>query len=130
VSGLLDSALIPTTKSIVDLFGITVVFTVIDAGTFNPETGQYDGRTETEHTVVCTPPGNYRRYLSERSADGGLSIERGDIQIGLPAQGLTFEPKTTQTVVVAGKTWQVVEVLPIYSGELPALYILNLRGGK
>lgn len=73
--------------------------------------------------VKVTPP----EPLELGRIDGTL-VEAGDAKVGLAALGLKFAPDaTTDSLVLDGLEWKIVTVRRVMSGELPALYELQLR---
>lgn len=116
----LDDKLIPKIAKIVDRLGKAVTFHV-EAGSYDPTVGRRVS-DQTDHSVKVTPPANY----SERFIDGD-NIQRGDVNILLPAQDLVFTPVNGMQVTIDAKPWAIVEVKPIYTGEQIGAYDLQLR---
>ncbi len=116
----LDTKLISKVKTLVEKYGTNAVFTA-NAGDYDPTTGTVDSDTAT-HTAKVTPPQQYKQHL----IDGDV-IRIGDAQVYLPAQDLTFTPAIGIMVSVAGSSWQIMNVNPIYTGDNVALYELQLR---
>lgn len=113
--------LIPTVRTIVNLFGKTVSFQT-DAGTYNPATGKHTAN-ETAVSAVVTPPEPVRKF------DGDTDEQRGEIKVFLPAEDLTFTPDLRMRVVIDTKSYRTVRINPIFTGESVALYEIELEGG-
>lgn len=69
-----------------------------------------------------SPPMAYaKKYID------GQSVHEGDMMTMVAASGLTFDPATGMQVLFDGTKWNIVRVSPIYSGDLIAVYELQLR---
>lgn len=89
---------------------------------YDPATGQ-TGETVTDFPVTASPPESF----DLRHIDGTL-VRAGDAVISLAADGLAVAPSAeTDSVLLDGATWTVVQVARRYAGEAPALYTLHLR---
>lgn len=117
----LDDTLVPKTKEILDDLGKSMDLSVKDDGTFNPD-GSVTGQVESTQTVLASPPLGY----ASRLIDGDV-IREGDVQVLLAAQGLTLTPAEKMKVAFDGETWTAVRVKKVYSGDLIALWDLQLR---
>lgn len=122
MAGALDT-LVPKALALVNRLGKTVAFKVPASQTYNPATGVVTETGSTDVSAVVTPPSAYHVRL----VDGDM-IRQGDVKVSVPASGLSFTPVPGQKVVIDSKTWHVVAVRPVYTGELIALYELQLRG--
>lgn len=117
----LDDTLVPKTKAILDDLGKSMILAVKDDGTYNPD-GSVTGQVESTQTVAASPPIEY----SSRLVDGD-AIRQGDVQVFIAAQGLTLTPAEKMSVTFDGQVWRAVGVKPVYSGDLIALWDLQLR---
>lgn len=118
----LDDKLVPKALTLVNKFGKDVVFVVLETEEYDPETGKVTEGGETSETQKVSPPAKYdRRYINDDT------IQEGDTIIGLPAKNLTFTPKNGMVVKFDDTTWRIVSMNPLYTGELIALYELQLR---
>ena len=123
----LDGALPPLAESLVRQFGKSVVLTYPGADpVYDPTTGQTIGGEPVEveaRAIVEAYPDAVARG-GETNTD---SIQRGDLKATLAADELEDAPTIEVTVTADGKTYTVVTVDPVYTGERIALYVLQLR---
>lgn len=117
----LDDRLVPKTKEILDRLGKSMDLAVKDEGTYNAN-GSVTGQTESTQTVTASPPIEY----TSRLIDGDV-IKLGDVQVFVAALGLTLTPAEKMKVTFDGEDWRAVTVKKIYSGDLIALWELQLR---
>jgi hypothetical protein len=118
--GALDP-LVPAIKTLIDTFGKTVTF-YTEAGAYDPATGGLTA-TETAVSVTVTPPEPVRDFMS------GSDVKRGEIKCSFPAQDLAFTPKLGQRVVIDSQSYNIVRLVPTYTGELIGMYDIELEGG-
>lgn len=118
----LDARLVPRIAALIDRLGVPAVFTAQDDN-FDPSTGGTAPSGAVEHTVKATPPDAYKSHL----VDGDV-IKRGDARIYIAGKDLPFTPDRGMKVVVAQKTWRIVEANPVLSGNEAPAYELHLRG--
>ena len=118
----LDTALIPKIKSIIDLYGKSVVFTVHGITEYDPDEGSVVESGSTDYTVKSTPPENYSRNL----VDGDM-IRENDCRISISASGLSFTPTNGMPVVFDNENWRVVSVATEYTGDDIGLFSMQLR---
>lgn len=89
---------------------------------FDPATGE-TGETVTDSPVTASPPESF----DLRRIDGTL-VRAGDAVISLAAEGLAVEPAAeTDSVILDGASWTIVQVSRRFAGEAPVLYTLHLR---
>ena len=118
----LDDRLVPKTKEILHRLGKSMDLSVVTTpGTYNDD-GSITGEVEATQTVTGSPPIEY----SSRLIDGDV-IKLGDVQVFLAALGLTLTPAESMKVTFDGEDWKAVTVKKIYSGDLIALWELQLR---
>lgn len=116
----LDEEIVPLALEIISRYGSKI--------TFNPLATAYDVATgsTTEGTVGVeawiTPPQPYKQYLVD-----GESILATDVQTYMAAKDVTPEPKVGDLLVYQGQTFKMMAVQPIRSGDMIALYALQLR---
>lgn len=103
-------------------FGASCVLTVTTAGTFNVATGEFEGRTSTDHTVACSPPVAY----TAREVDQ-LGLQGGDAKIIVPYTGLGLTPSIDMLGSFDGRAFVVKYINPMYAGHAPAAYELGVR---
>lgn len=93
-------------------------------GTYNPETGEYEGGTEPS-SKTYTAPGVKIGY--EQSDVDGTVIQRGDQQLYVPALGFV-RPATNEQITVGGVAYTAVAVEVLAPGDTDILYIIQVRG--
>lgn len=93
-------------------------------GTYNPETGEFDGGTEPAATTY-TASGVKIGY-AQSDIDGTL-IQRGDQQIYVPALGFV-RPVTNEQITVGTTVGTVIGVEVLAPGDTDILYIIQVRG--
>ena len=118
--GQLDSSLRQAAERLIDAFGGTISY-LRTTETFSADTGKIT-QSETAFTTVASPPEPFRQNRVD-----GTTIQVGDMKMLLKALNLPFTPTIGDKLIHAGVRWQVVAVMPIYSGELPAVYEVQLR---
>lgn len=121
MTGALDSVFRPLAPALINKFG-TAATLRRRTSAFTASTGVAT-QTDADTAVVITPPAPFKESRIEK----GLAIV-GDMQCMVAAQGLAIAPSAeTDHVVHAGIEWHVVDVQPVYSGNLVAAYKLHLR---
>lgn len=118
----LDDILVPEVLAIVEQFGKLVRFAVPGSQVYDPTTGLSTERPALSITKKVSPPQPYTIKLID-----GENIKAGDACIWLPASGLTFTPVAGMKVTIDSAVWAIVAVDSVYTGELIALYGLQLR---
>lgn len=118
----LDDKMIPKIFAIIERYGKSVTFTVEAVQSYNPATGETTAATPVTHTRKVTPPTAYEQRFVD-----GETIRAGDMKVFVAAQGLAFVPALDQRVTIDSVAWRIMAVGPIYTGELVALYELQLR---
>ena len=119
---ILDDKLIAEVYNIAQTYGKTVVFQEIGSSVYDPTTGKTTNSSLTNHSVKVTPPSPY----SHRLVDGDL-IQVRDVQTLLPAKDLTFTPVQGMQVTIDSEVFDIVEIMPLYSGASICGYDLQLR---
>ena len=120
MTGALDAEIRPLASNLAREFGKTVTFVQVSSS-FDPSTGS-NTETTTETSLAAAPPQSFR----VENMDNSL-IEKGDLVIGLPALDISIEPTTQDRIKIDGDTWSIIQVAPLFSGELAALYNLQVR---
>ena len=120
MTGALDNIMRPLAQDLIEKFGGSVSY-FQTTETYDATTGK-TSQTETERTVVITPP---QPYNQNRIND--TTIQVGDLETMVKALNLGFTPAIGDKVLFDGSRWQVVSVMPLYSGALAAAYTLQLR---
>lgn len=118
--GQLDSSLRQAAERLIDAFGGTISY-LRTTESFSADTGKTT-QTETAFSTVASPPEPFKQNRANTSV-----VQVGDMKILLKALNLPFTPVIGDKLIHAGVRWQVVGVMPLYSGELPAVYEIQLR---
>ena len=116
----LDDKLRPKVVTIIDTYGKSVTF-FTGTKTADLAAGTVSGGV-TQVVVKATPPESYSSALVD-----GSNIRQGDLKITIAAKDLTFTPIAGQQVTFDSRSFKVVGVMPIYSGDLVAAYTCQLR---
>lgn len=116
--GALDNAMRSVAASLHQTFGKSVTATIATTQGYDPATG-YAARDESAATVV----GVVSRF---RGSEVGDTIRHTDVKFTMAAQGNTA-PTTEHRVTIDGADYEVVEIMPQYSGAQVAYYTLVLR---
>lgn len=116
----LDAEIGPLALELIDEFGKAVEYRIVATGIYNTDTAT----VENTDTIF-----NIKGILEEYSGQAFLSglIEAGDKKLTIAAQAVNSLPTTQDTVLIDTKIFRVVGVKITYSGELAALYELQLR---
>lgn len=91
-------------------------------GTYNPDTGMYEGGTP---AATYTAWGVKVGY--EQTDVDGTMVQRGDQRVYVAALGFV-RPETNEQITVGGKVCTVVAVEVVAPGDEDVLYILQVRG--
>lgn len=112
----LDLEIPADVTELLDEFGWDATF-IVRSKTFDDDTGMTTYGSEPNVVRKCTPPWPYGMKFSE----GDAAID-GDAVIYIAAEGLTFEPRAGMQVIIDSRTWMLVRVDRIRSGELTAAW--------
>jgi|GEM_PF-1549567 len=114
----LDGPLPALALQLIRQFGEPATLTYVTRGSYDPATGT---ATKTSSAVeVSALVEHYRTH------ELGGTIQAGDLKVIVPAKDLT-KPETDDRFTIGSRTYQVVNVKPVYSGELVAIYQLQVR---
>lgn len=115
-----DNIFRPLAKRLInDVFGTSATL-VVESDSYNPTTG-INTRTATNYSVKISPPAP----VAERRLTD--VVQAGDAVCLIAGEGLAVEPTTENKIVWDSKTWQIVQVNQIVSGDQKAAYELILR---
>lgn len=111
--------------AILQRLGRTADFVTPASKSYDATTGVTTFMSPAINTATVSPPLMYeRKYIDD------TTIQDGDAQLILAAQGLTFTPTLKHEVHFDSTEWQIVSLRPVYSGEQIAVYMLQVRGGS
>lgn len=119
-----DDKFLPLAKRLVDKFGKVVTYEERpDPSSYDPTTGGVDETIALPtYSVKIAPPDQYKDFFID-----GEIIEVGDTKTIIAAQGLEFTPTKGSAFFIDNTVWRIVNIGPLYSGELIAAYVLQLR---
>jgi hypothetical protein len=120
VTGALDGIFRPLAVGLINKFGTTAILRRRTSA-FDVTTGKTTD-TDADIGVFITPPAPY-----EQRRDGGNTVGI-TTSCTVAGQGLAIVPTAlTDHLVHAGKQFQVLEVVRVYSGNLVAAYKLLMK---
>jgi hypothetical protein len=94
-------------------------------GLEDPATGQATTTTQTA-SVLCMKDATSMRGLGFKYGED--LVKGGDIDISVPAKGLSFAPEPGCLLTTGGDTFRVISVRPTFGpGNTPVLYGLLVR---
>jgi hypothetical protein len=121
----LDAELGPLALEIIEEFGVTISYVFVgDEAVYNPATGTNEAPTSDPVDFKVAPPEEYNGVAI--GASNGL-IETGDKKLTASALSFTSQPTPEDRLKLGGEWYSVRQVQTVFSGELPCLYILQVR---
>jgi hypothetical protein len=116
----LDARARATANTLLDKFGKSITLTSIVEGSYDPATGDMSANTTTNttHTAII-------KDYNGIDFMGGV-IQSGDRKVMIAALDTTT-PQPADKVTINSEVYQVIAVRYVWSGELPALYELQVR---
>lgn len=118
--GKLDSVMVPLANALIGDFGKTVSYKQ-RASSYDAASGKTTF-TETVTSAIIAPPEPYK----QSRVDGSV-VQMGDVMTAIAGSAISFVPEISDRVLLNDVDWQVVGVNPVFSGELVAMYELQLR---
>lgn len=118
----LDKKFKKIVPKIINKYGVTLTFG-FDKSEYNVATGNIAESDTSFVEVNGLPPFSFK----ENMIDGQI-VQHGDMMTGIAANGLTFTPLIGQRVKAPNQPeMRIINVRPILSGTLAALYLFHLR---
>lgn len=115
----LAGSLRKTATKLMSKFGGDVTLRTVTTGIYNPTTG-----TASEVTSDASIKG----VLEDVNArEVGDLIQAGDRRLVIAAADVTAAPKTSDTLIIQGKVFQIVRIATIEQDNQPITYELILR---
>lgn len=116
----LDARARDTADKLLDKFGKAITLTSIAEGVYDPTTGEMSGGTTTST--------NHAAAIKDYKGIDFISgvIQAGDRKVIIAALGAPT-PQPADKVTIDSEVYQVVAVRHVWSGELPALYEMQVR---
>lgn len=116
----LDTRARATADKLLDKFGKSVTLTSIIEGSYDPTTGEMGAgaTTSTMHTAII------KDYNGIDFISG--VVQAGDRKVMIAALGAPT-PQPADKITIDNEVYQVISVRYIWSGELPALYEMQVR---
>jgi hypothetical protein len=116
-----DTTARATAERLIRNFGKSVTLLRVTR-VYDPATGKATETVE-ELAVKVSPPERFRETLID-----GTLVKAGDLKAHLPAKGLDVVPEPARDrILIDGKSWSLLRVDPVMSGEQTAFYTLHLR---
>lgn len=117
---LLDQRMRPLAQSLIKRYGASVVYGSAGNPTYNTATSQ------------ATPNYQYHSVKAVVGTSGhalvdGMMVRREEIPVTVAAIDLPFTPKVGDVIRINSVEHRVVGFSTIYSGELPAVYELEVK---
>lgn len=116
----LDARARATAQKSLSKFGKVIMISSITQGVYDPSTGVMAG----EASVITSHRAIIQDYNGYELVSG--VILQGDRKVTIPALDIT-EPKTGDIVTFDAKDYSVIAVKFVWSGEMAALYKLQVR---
>lgn len=108
---------------LINEYGKNIAYTRIDSGDYDPATSSAGaGNGEPVNIKGILEP--YKGQMFE-----GELVETDDLKLTCAGEAFALVPTSGDKVEFDGKTYNIVNVKPTYSGELVALYELQIRRG-
>jgi hypothetical protein len=117
----LDTRARATASRLLNKYGKAVVFNSIIKGSYDTTTGSIASDSVTSINVKASI-----RDFNGIDIMSGV-VQAGDRKVTMPAIDLSVTPKPSDTITFDGDTYTVIEVHNTWSGELPAVYTLQVR---
>ena len=116
----LDARARSTADKLLDKFGKSITLTSIVEGSYDPATGDMSANTTTNTTPTA--------IIKDQNGIDFISgvVQAGDRKVMIAALGAPT-PQPADKVTVDREVYHVVAVRHLWSGELPALYELQVR---
>ncbi len=118
----LDTALRKVGKTILGTFGTSVTVRRVMVGEYNTTTCA-PLRTELDKTVK----GRLDEY---RQHEFGELVSVGDRKLTVAASDLSFEPTSSDQVVIGTNTYRVVSVKAPQATDQAAVFVMQIRGAE
>lgn len=120
----LDERLVPTAKRLIEDYGRNAIFNVtgVDAGDYNPLTLKTTKPAVVPYTRKISPP-----YPYEQKYVDGETVKASDLKCYVADKDLGFTPVPGMEVADQGTVFVIVSASPISTGELVAVWELQLR---
>lgn len=118
--GLLDAPLRGLAATVLATFGTSVSIRRVTLATYEVEDGTAD-----DTTADTAVKGVWEDY---RENEVGGAVRLGDRKLVLAASDLSYEPATSDKVVVGGEELEIVGVTHWRATDQAALYTLQVRG--
>lgn len=116
----IDARARATADKLLDKFGKSITLTSVTEGSYDPTTGEMGAgtTTSTTHTAII-------KDFKGIDFISGV-VQAGDRKVMIAALG-TPTPQPADKVTIDSEVYQVMSVRYVWSGELPALYELQVR---
>ena len=116
----LDTKARDTAVRLLDKYGKSITHTIVTEGTYDPITGLVSGGS----TTIGVPHALIEDYPGSAYASG--LVEMNDKKLTIAAKG-NNEPKPNDRFTIGLDTYTVVSSSIVWSGEMAALYVSQVR---
>jgi len=116
----LDTKARNTANKMIAKFGKSITLTRVTEGSYDPTTGEMAASTNSTATLSAL----IQDYKPFEYVSG--AIESGDRQVTIAALDATI-PNIGDTITIDALVYSVISVKTVWSGELAALYELQVR---
>lgn len=115
-----------TVSELLTEFGMSATLTRQTGGTFDPTAGTVTGSSTVNYTVTVA---QFDYDLKDSGADyqKETEIRSGDKQIFLAASGLAVVPVQSDTITVAGTTYNIANIKALSPAGVVVMYELHGR---
>ena len=115
-----------TALRLIERFGQAATLSEVSAGEYDPVTG-----IDSEPVTLTQPGQVILLDFTEQEAGiinaAGSLVQQGDKKIMLAAKGLAWPPTMTNTILVDGLTWTIVNIKSTNPAGTPLVYELHGR---
>lgn len=115
----LDRKLRQTAVNLVNKYGKVITHTAVSEGSYDPITGTVTP-ANTDYSIKAI----VEDYKGIELVSG--QIQHGDVKITMPAKGNT-KPDPNDKITIDSIVYMVVSVKSVWSGEMAAIYELQVR---
>ena len=124
----LDKTMVPLALKLLTKFGKPMLMTNNSGGTYDPTTSSVTNTNPPTQTVYGLPEeyAESIRFLGEKMKVPS-AIGENDKKVTIASSGLAFVPAIGYTLQIDSDSFNIVGVGIIWSGTLPAVYVIHIR---
>ncbi len=117
-----DTEMSELAQELIDDFGTTYKFTVVDSPTYSTVTLAVTNSGETEESLKVSPI----LRASDKLVRAGL-VRADDSKIIIATKSLTFTLKIDMKIEISGKKWTIIRIDTHESGDDTAAFTVHIR---